>query len=337
MKVLLISNMYPNNKGSYCGIFVKEQADALEKAKIDIIKVAKTGHALFAYIPFILRSIFDLLFRSYDLVHAHYGFYSALPFAILKKKPLVVTFHGGDALHEPYRNQVYYYLQKFVVSRADRIIAVSKEIKKALIDNLNAHPDRITIISCGVNTTLFCHVDKVTARNKLNLSKSGRIILFVGTASYKKGVDIICECAKLLPNMDFVLLGHGNLDTDLPNCIFLGPKPHEQIPLWMNAADIFLLPSRTEGMPVVLLEACSCGVPVIASAVGGIPDIIDSGKNGFIVRTHNPKDYVGVIRELVSNRQKSNLIKITAKEFVRRNYDNGVIANKIKSIYENVV
>jgi len=336
IRVLVVSNMYPD-KNSYFGIFVKNQVESLEKLGVNIAKIVKTKRSIFAYMPFISKSILYLLFTSYDLIHAHYGLHSALPFAILKKKPLLITFHRGDALDEPYRNEVYYYLQKFVVSRADHIIAVSKEIKKALINNLNAHPDRISTISYGVDTALFHCMDKVTMRNKLNLSQNKRIILFVGALSYRKGVDIIYKCAKSLRNIDFVLVGQGNLKTDLPNCVFVGPKPHDQVPLWMNAADIFLLPSRSEGSPNVILEACFCGVPVIASAVGGIPNMINDGKNGFIVRTHDPKDYAEAIRELLLNRQKINSIKIKARESVRRNHDNQVIANKIKSIYENLV
>ena len=337
IRVLVLSNMYPN-RDSHFGIFVKDQVESLEKAGVDIIRIVKTRRSRFAYAPFILKSISYLLFGSYDLVHAHYGFHSALFAAIVKRRPLVVTFHRGDALDEPWRSKFYYHTQRLVVNEAVRIIAVSQEIKHSLVKNLGSDIHKIATISCGVNSAVFKPIkDKHKLRKVLSLPKDKPLVLFVGSLSYRKGVDIICKCAELLPNVNFVFVGNGSLKTDLPNCTFVGPKPHHELRLWMNACDVFLLPSRSEGLPVVILEACSCGLPVITSEVGGIPHMITNGENGFTVKTHNPEDYAEIVRDSLADKQKLNLIKRNAREFVRRNYDNRVIANKIKSIYENLV
>ena len=89
-------------------IFVKKQVDSLENTSINIVKVIKYGSGIFSYISFCIRSIFYVIFESYDIIHAHYGFHSAFIPAIFKKKPLVITFHGSDARIEPFRNKLFY-------------------------------------------------------------------------------------------------------------------------------------------------------------------------------------------------------------------------------------
>lgn len=337
IRVLVLSNMYPN-RNSHFGIFVKDQVESLEKDGVDIVRIVKTRRSTFAYAPFILKSISYLLFGVYDLVHAHYGFHSALFAALVRRKPLVVTFHRGDALDEPWRSKFYYCAQKLVVKEAMRIIAVSQEVRHSLVKDLGSDMDKIATISCGVDSAVFRPIkDKHELRKVLNLPKDKPLVLFVGSLSYRKGVDIICKCAELLPNVNFVLVGDGNLRTDLPNCTFVGPKPHHELRLWMNACDVFLLPSRSEGLPVVILEACSCGLPVITAEVGGIPDMITNGENGFIVKSHNPEEYAQIVKNSLGDKQKLNLIGRNARELVRRNYDNRVVASKIKSIYESLV
>ena len=107
MRVLLVSNMYPK-KESYSGIFIKHQVETIEKLGIDVIKAVKTTRNPLGYFPFILQTIYRILFSDYDIIHAHYVPHSALIPAMLnwiKKKPLIVTFHGDDARIFPFKNR----------------------------------------------------------------------------------------------------------------------------------------------------------------------------------------------------------------------------------------
>ncbi len=337
MKVLIISNMYPNSKGSYRGIFVKNQLDALEKAKIDIIKVVKTQDTIFAYIPFILRSIFYLFFESYDLVHAHYGFHSALFAAIIKKRPFIITFHGGDALVEPERNRIYYKLQRFVVSRSNHIIAVSNEIKSVLISKLGADPNKISVVTCGIDTSVFVPLKKNKVRGELKIARDARVILFVGGLTRRKGVDIILECAQRMPDILFILVGEGKLKMDIENCKSVGVCPNNEICKWMNVADIFILPSRSEGTPLVVLEALSCGIPVIASDVGGISDVIKNGENGYLVPADNINLFQDRIMELLNNEMQRKLMGKNGRKDAIEKFNNKKINYKIIQIYKRVI
>jgi len=325
--------MYPR-KNSDFGIFVKRQVEQLEKDGVKIMKVVRTGKTHFAYLPFFSKSVFYLLFRTYDLVHGHYGFHSALFPAVIKRKPLVVTFHGSDALKEPLRHKVYRNLQKFVISRCDNIIAVSNEIKNVLTSNLGADPNEISIISCGVDTSVFLPLEKMDVRRKLGIAENAKIVLFVGSLSYGKGVDVIFECARRMPDVLFILVGDGSLKTDIGNCKFPGACPHEEMPKWMNAADIFVLPSRSEGTPVVILEALSCGIPVIASRIGGCPDVIKDGQTGYLIPVNHVDMLQRKVRDLLNDDVGRNLMGKQGRKDMIEKFDIKKIAQRIKQIYE---
>ncbi len=338
--------MYPKGD-SYFGSFVKDQMIALQRSGIEIIKVVKTSENRISYLLFFLRSIYYLLSKDYELVHAHYGFHSALPSLIFKRAPLVVTYHRGDALEEPLRNPIYHWLQCLTVKRADYIIAVSQEIKDVLVSKLGADESKISVISCGVDTDVFKPYKetegkglkvqgfKGSRRKELGLPEDKPIILFPGLLSYRKGIDIVYQCASLLPDVIFVLMGAPNPEPRIPNpdnCILVGPRPHSEIPRWLNAADIFFLPSRSEGTPVSLLEALACGVPAITSAVGGIPDVIRNGKNGWMIELDNIDLIVSKITELIESREKREFMGKKARESIKR-FDQRKITDRIKKVY----
>jgi glycosyltransferase involved in cell wall biosynthesis len=353
MKVLVISNMYPEGK-SYFGIFVKKQMESLEKEGVEIIKVVRKSKTFLSYLSFIVNSFIQLSFKSYDIIHAHYGFHSALIPTIIRKKPLIVTYHGSDAKLEPFRNKVYFVLQKFTINRADHLIAVSNDVRDTLINKLHANPGKISVISCGVDTSKFNRFDKIRARKKLGIPLEKKIVLFVGRIEMMKGVDLLYECAQTMPDILFILVGEGQFRRELENWKFVGGRPHGEMPLWMNASDVFVLPSRSEGTPVVILEAFACGIPVVASNVGGCPDLIKDGLNGYIIEVNvrqssasykqSGEDSVApevvMLKEriecLLENDEKRYAMGREGRETVINEYDDRKIAQKIKRIYTNV-
>jgi len=336
MNVLITSNMYPN-KHSCFGIFVKHQVEGLEHIGIEIIKVAKNKKRWYTYVPFVFKSIFYVLFRSYDLVHAHYGFHSGLLPALLKRKPLIVTYHRGDALDEPLRNKVYFWLQRFTVFRADFLIAVSNDIREALVKSLGADPRKISIIPCGVDTELFHPLDKARKQKELGIPENSKVVLFIGELTKRKGVDLLLKCAERIREAHFIFIGEGEVKANYENCYFVGPKPNHVLPKWINIADIFALPSRSEGTPVVVLEALSCGIPVVASKVGGIPDLIHDGVTGYLVEPEDVDMFEKRLRELLENPEKRRQMGLLGRKHMIENYDSRRIAERIKQVYERVL
>ena len=278
--------------------------------------------------------------------------------AIFKFRPLVVTFHGSDALIEPFRNPVFNILQKFVISRADHIIAVSQDIKSKISSDLNGDIQKISVISCGINTKVFTPIDKYQVRKQLGFLNNQKIAIFVGKLQFLKGVDIIYQAAEIMMDIIFVNIGGGELKCDLPNCIFPGPVSNDKLPLWLNAADIFVLPSRTEGTPVVILEAMSCGLPIISSPVGGCKDLVIDGQNGYLLNMekllldfkedqHLPgnesehvnwaaKDLAQKIGLLFEDDAMRNTMAAKSRAMAVADYDHKIIARKIKKVYKKL-
>ena len=334
MKVLLISNMYPK-EGSYSGIFIKHQVETIEKLGIDVIKAVKRTRNPLGYFPFIFQSIYKLLFCDYDIIHAHYVPHSAFIPAMLKwikKKPLIVTFHGTDARIFPFKNRINRMLTMFVVNRSDRIIAVSNEMK-GVLEKLGVLNKKIVVIGAGVDTTIFHPVDKSKARKELELPIDKHIVLFVGRLHKMKGVKDIYACAERMPDVLFVMVGDGAVKTDIKNCIFAGEKKHEEIPLWMSAADILILPSYSEGLPTVVMEALSCGTPAIVTNVGGCPEVVKDGDTGFVVAVGDVNALMDRIKYLLENEGLCERMGKLGREDMVKRYERKKVISKLKDIY----
>lgn len=203
--------------------------------------------------------------------------------------PVVVKLHGSDLL---LLSNIRGCRKRIAqcVNRADGLIAVSRDLAmKAII--LGADSGRVTTVYDGVDRTLFHPGDRLKARYQLSLVGDDPIILFIGNLVAVKGIDILLDaCHRLsLQGTRFhcYLVGQGPLRSQLWGRIqqlrlsdrisLVGPRPHAELPNWYRAANVFVLPSRSEGVPCVLLEAAACGTPCVASRVGGIPEIAGCG------------------------------------------------------------
>jgi glycosyltransferase involved in cell wall biosynthesis len=102
---------------------------------------------------------------------------------------------------------------------------------------------------------------------------------------------------------------------DGPTVFLLGARPHEEIPLWMNACDVLCLPSLSEGLPNVALEAMACGLPVVASRVGGVPELVRDGINGFLVSPSNPGALADALRHVLGTKWDRASICASVSQF----------------------
>lgn len=310
MKILVISNMYPG-KNSHLGIFIKQQVEDLETEGFRIIKVVKNRKGSFSYAPFILKNIFYLVFSSYDIVHAYYGFHSALFAAIIKRKPLIVTFVGSDALKEPLRNKVYRILQRFVVSRSNHIIAVSSEIKNILTSDLGANSNKISLITFGVDFGLFKPIPQVEARKKLGFPFDKKFILFASSPKRtEKRFDIFERAVQLLRKDN-----HNIVPVILSN----NGRPYSEVPLIMNACDVLVLTSDSEGSPTVIKEAMACNLPIVSVDVGDVVEVIKDVTNCYICKQDpvNIAERVKlVLNEGIRSTGRNNIKHLSSKKIV---------------------
>jgi glycosyltransferase involved in cell wall biosynthesis len=206
-----------------------------------------------------------------------------------------VKLHGSDInviakLPGPRR------LTAWALSRTERVVAVSRALAEEVV-TLGVPRDRVAIVMNGVDGELFRPRDRAAARAELGLP-AGPLALYVGNLKADKGVlDLAAawsRVARELPEAQLAIVGggpaRGALEAQLPPGARLhGPQPLAQVPTWMAACDILVLPSHAEGTPNVVLEALACGRRVVASSVGGIPDLITCPTLGQLVPAHQPE------------------------------------------------
>lgn len=237
----------------------------------------------------------------FDVIDAHFG-YPEGPAAVLLGKffkvPVVLTLRGLEHRLPDFRLRWPQFA--FAVREADRVVAVSEDLRKIALA-AGAAPERVRTIPNGVDTSLFSPRDRAAARRALGLDEKSFYLLTVGSLSERKGahlvIDALARLAPRLPGLRYLLVGGGGAEGDereklrrqaadlgvADRIVFAGPRRRDELPLWYNAADLFVLPSALEGCPNVVIEALACGAPVVATPVGGIPELLADPETGVIL------------------------------------------------------
>ncbi|MDH3755386.1 MAG: glycosyltransferase, partial [Acidimicrobiia bacterium] len=182
----------------------------------------------------------------------------------------------------------------------------------------DAPADRIELVTPGVEHALFSPGDRQGARAALRFG-AGPIVLFVGRIQPLKGVDVAVQAFATLDAPDATLVivgGASGVDGDaevarihalaaelgvIDRIIFVPPQPHHLLSTYYRAADVCLVPSRSESFGLVALEAAACGIPVVAAAVGGLRTLVDHGRTGFLVDGRDPHVYGAYLTEILEN------------------------------------
>ncbi|MBA2868484.1 glycosyltransferase [Methanococcus maripaludis] len=248
---------------------------------------------------------------NFDLVHAHFTWpcgYVAVKLKEDYKKKVVLTGHGFDVYELPFRNKFWNKKITDILKKVDKIITVSESNKKYLkVLGFNS-----IVLPNGFTPKKFKFFkNKNGLKSELNIPLNKKIILHVGNlVKVKNQLNLINATNELQKKRkDFILylIGGGPDEEKIITKIkelrledhvkVLGSKPHDEIPLWMNVADLFVLPSYSEGNPTVMFEALGCGLPYIGTNVGGVSEIITSEEYGLIY--NNPDDYY-ILTELIN-------------------------------------
>ncbi|MBI4489910.1 MAG: glycosyltransferase [Deltaproteobacteria bacterium] len=267
-------------------------------------------------VPFFLASCWWRAWRNsrrVDLVHCHWTICGLVGYLATRGRcPLVLSVRGSDIhlLEGRWMGR----LNRWIYRRMDALIAVSQDIA-AKLEKAGVQKDKIRVVYNGVGRR-FSPRDRQEARQELGLPAAAFILLFVGLLVPVKGVEVLLEALEHLgdPQLYCALVGGGPLEAELKaqvqarglevQVLFAGPRPSAQIPVWMNAADALVLPSYSEGRPNVVLEAQACALPVIATRVGGTPELIRDGENGLLVDSGDPAQLARAIATLKQDRDR---------------------------------
>ena len=240
-------------------------------------------------------------------------------------------------------------LDRFLVLFSSRIIVVSRIVKRRFEW---FKKNRVEIIYNGVDTQRFSPGKaQDDVRKKLHINSEDIVIGAVGRLSPEKGLEYLIsairEVANAYPRTKVLLVGDGDekyrlslqekvKDLELsPHIFFVGF--HEDVPQILRCLDIFSLPSLTEGFNRSLLEAMACGLPVVATAVGGNVEIVQDGVNGLLVPPSNPGALAGAITELLKDKEKARKMGLEGKLLVDENFSIDINVRKIEKLYLQIL
>jgi glycosyltransferase involved in cell wall biosynthesis len=338
-----------------------DSKDSIERFEnIEIYRFGKSFTIGSAGMSF--RLLYKHLKHEIYLVHAHAGNppapIAAYWYAKKKKKPFVVTYHGDGQWNWGgfvRRTSVYFY-QKYlldrILSHADVIISPSEYF----IDEsrfLGKYRDKIVVIPNGINVDEFdIPYSKEECREKLGLPRDYEIILFLGGLNPHKGPDVLLkampEIVKSIPNAKLVFVGEGGMREELERLCkrldvekyvsFAGFVEENLKPFYYRAADVFCLPStmKHEIFGIVNLEAMACSVPIVASKIGGVPDVVKDGENGLLVPPRDSEALANAIIYLLENKDMREKMGKNGRKKAE-GYSWERIAEETEKVYEGLI
>ncbi len=296
------------------------------------------------------RAIMSLIEREdlhFDLIHAHFTWPSGAVGVKLKQNysvPVVITEHTSNTFMKAIETEDKVFINTW--SKADEIVRV-KESDVSAFGRVHIPLQNIVAIPNGYDSKKFHPIDAQKCRMTLNLPQDKKLILNVGNLydevkGHKYLIEAIPKIVTLREDILCVIVGAGKLRTALERQIrslgledyimLAGGKPHDEIPLWMNACDLFVLPSLNEGNPTVLPEALGCGKPFVGTRVGGVPEVIASDDYGLLVDPADPEDLAEKILVALDREWDREAILAYAERFTWEN-----IAKEIMGVYEQVL
>jgi teichuronic acid biosynthesis glycosyltransferase TuaC len=278
--------------------------------------VPKVGRFLHGYQLF-LSVLGDVrrevrVFRP-DVLLAYFAFpygFAASRFGALFRIPVVISCRGGDINYMTKPK-----LQGALIARSLRsargVWVMSEEMRHEATA-LGVSPDRVEVMPNGVDGTVFAPRDPQEARSSLGIPGSGRVVVCVSRLSHEKGIDVLVDAFAMLADGEVRLyvVGDGSERASLAartrsagcedRITFVGTRPHAEVPQWLAAADVVVLPSRSEGMPNAVLEALASGRPVVASAVGGTRELIGADEVGTLVPPDDAASLAPALRDALA-------------------------------------
>lgn len=244
------------------------------------------------------------------------------------------------------KKQFYLSLNRYLNNRTDAIITVSNALKKFIVDEENIDPKKVNVIYNCVDLSTYQANPSLDLRKEYNLESDTLLIGCISRLIPSKGVQDLIKALEILkgrvkvfafvagdgPHLNY--LQDMAKEAKLENIQFLGYR--NDIKDFLRNIDIFVLPSHSEGFGVSVAEAMALGVPVIATNVGGIPEIIKNNEDGIIVNPESPNDLANAIEILATNADLRNKFSKKGEEYIVNNFSKEKMINEIDTLYENL-
>lgn len=321
MKILIMTAIYPTPENPAFGSFVKTQEEALKRAGIDVELLVMRGRNRKLLYP---KAIFQLRKRlhqgSFDLVHAHFG-YVGLVARTQGKIPVVVTYHGDDLLgtvNDRGKKELWSVVAaaacKRLAQHVDAAIVQSQEMARQL------KKSNVFVIPHEVDLEVFKPTERTEARRALGLAPEKKYMLFAANPEIPvKRFPLARAAANVLEQQD-----------GFTELLVVHKEPQWRLALYMSACDVLVFPSYQEGSPNIIKQAMACNLPIVATDVGDVRQVIGKTRDCFICPP-DARKFASLIKEILSRRPRTegraNIRHLNAQS----------VSGKIIEVYEQVL
>jgi glycosyltransferase involved in cell wall biosynthesis len=306
-------------------------------------------HGLVQDYPYLPRLPAKLETLKPDIIHGESHLFLPTVQAVRKAKklrlPCVVTVHGVFAERGVAINFVQQaYLRSIglaALREADKVVCLTRR-NMAEIEELGCPPDKIRLVPNAVDIELF----------KPCTEREPYLIVWVGRFVPEKGVEYLVEAARIVsekcPNAKFLLIGYGQLKKKIirmatdyrllgKSIVVAGPLNREHIAEILGKATVFVFPSLREGMPIALLEAMACELPVVVSDFPGVRDVIKHKENGLLVAPKNPRQLSNAILHLLSDEETRRSLGENARRMIMKTHSWETVTRALETVYYEAV
>jgi glycosyltransferase involved in cell wall biosynthesis len=342
-------------KGHNVTIITRGQLGKTHKSIFDQIEVYQVSFLPLYPFHTVIQGIFikrllKKIGKNFDIIHYH----TPLVPKINAEIPTITTVHTLSNAEtksiesvDPYfilyrlQSMVSYFVELRLLKSTDKITCVSSSVANEL-NGYKVDPEGVQITGNGVDSCNF-----IPDRSERNIEP---YLLYVGRLSYRKGLFDFIECANIIldryPNVHCKIVGKGPLYNKVSQEIEKSANKNriqllgyvergELIRLYQNAA-VYVLPSYYEGLPTTMLEAMSCGIPVVATSVSGNVDAIESGKNGLLVPAKSPEALANAVSFILDNEKASDDLAKNARATIEQKFTWDAISDKYIQVYYTI-
>ena len=288
--------------------------------------------------------------KKIDIIHAHWIIPQALLAVLFRKMTkskvkIIATIHGSDFWG--FNNKLGRRLKKYVFDNIDELTVVSTPLRDAVHEF--GYKKEIYVYPMGIDTSEFSpEIRDSKIRKELRIE--GECLLFVGSCVEEKGIRFLIEAMPTIireyPKAKLIVVGEGNIKSDMiklsekllvkDSIIFTGIIANNQLPEYYTNADLFILPSFSEGFPVSLMEAMSCGCIPICSDIHIFKSVLEEGKTGFIVELKSSKSISDKVISALKSKEIEK-IRNEVRSYAVENFDWSIVSKNYESILEKVL
>jgi glycosyltransferase involved in cell wall biosynthesis len=325
------------------------------QGRLEVIRLSAPRVRAIGSLIFVVSLLIYLLrhHRQFDVIHVHQTDYAAFASALagrLLGKPVVCQLHGSGptgSIAQLQRSPVSLFV-RWSLRTVARLVAVSDVIHKELLGT--GFPEhQVVQIPNGVDVEAFNPRQNAASTHGKHGTQMQQIV-YVGRLSFEKGPDLLIESFRLLAAQDsnlarLLLVGAGSLQPSLERQViklglqglvaFVGNV--EDVLSYLETADLFVLPSRAEGLSMALLEAMACGLAIVGTRVSGTVEVIQDGVNGLLVEPEDPEVLAQAMKRLLENPEFAQRLGQEARRTVEENYSLQSVAERYIQLYRELL